>query len=127
MHSVIIEEVNLLMEEFRKQTKTTGGILKFRNTFSLSVLNVLWCMVAGIRYEHDDPRLLKLLNHIFKLSKSVTFGNPLELLVPYLAKLAPGFFNAKMRYKTFDECHELSKVCTNDFLHNCQKGFLKFD
>lgn len=110
MHSVITEEVGSLLEDFKKEMKASGGVVKFRNTFSLSVLNVLWCMVAGIRYEHDDPRLQKLLDHTFKLSKSATFGNPVELLIPFISKIAPWLFKANLRYKVFDEIHELSKV-----------------
>lgn len=116
MHGVIIEESNVLMDEFKKTLKSTGGVVKFRNTFSLSVLNVLWCMVAGIRYEHDDPRLLKLLDHTFKLSKSATFGNPIELIIPFTRKIFPWLFKANLRYKVFDEIHVLSKV---SFLKNC--------
>ncbi|ODM90561.1 Methyl farnesoate epoxidase [Orchesella cincta] len=110
MHSVIITEVNLLADEFRKKIKSDNGVVKFRNTFSLSVLNVLWCMVAGIRYEHDDPRLLKLMGHIFNMSKSVTFGNPLELMLPFTKKFAPWLLKANLRNKVFDSCHELSKT-----------------
>ncbi|CAL8109453.1 unnamed protein product [Orchesella dallaii] len=110
MHSVIIAEVNLLADDFKKKIKSDYGVVKFRNTFSLTVLNVLWCMVAGIRYEHDDPRLLKLMGHVFNMSKSVTFGNPLELILPVTKKIAPWLHKANLRNKVFDSCHELSKT-----------------
>lgn len=108
MHSVITAEAASIVHDFTKKINSNGGIVQFRNTFSLSNLNVLWCMVAGTRYSHNDPRLGKLLDNIFKLSKSCSMGNPFELLVPFLAKIAPGIL--KERQDVFDEIHMLSRV-----------------
>lgn len=48
MQSVIEAEIVDLVAEFKAETAKSDGVLKIRTTFMLSVLNVLWCMIAGV-------------------------------------------------------------------------------
>ena len=89
MEETINEEVYLFMEEIKK---ADGEPFDFINKFNLPILNALWRVTVGQRFEYDDPKLVSIierLTHLFKL-----FANPknaLHLLVPWMAKLYPKF------------------------------------
>lgn len=109
MQTVIEAEITDLVKEFKAETALSGGILKIRTTFILSVLNVLWCMIAGQRYAHDDPKLMKMMEKNFGMTKSQTFIDPVHGF-PWLKKILPKTFNVDYVSKVFEESHQYSQV-----------------
>jgi len=63
MTSVVETELEEVMRRLKmaSEDKSKGGVVRMERFFQLSSLNVLWTMMAGIRYSHDDPKLQELL------------------------------------------------------------------
>lgn len=59
------------------------------NTFDVSVLNVLWCMLAGERFHLDDARLQKLFTIVHDAFKAVDISGGLLNQLPLLRYVAP--------------------------------------
>jgi len=110
MQSVIEVEISDIMAVMRREMKHSDGILKIRTTFLLSVLNVLWCMIAGHRYSHDDPKLTSMMQNNFAMIKAQTFVDPLVLLIPLLRNIFPNVFKWNLVSKVFEESHDFSRV-----------------
>ncbi len=110
MQSAIEAETSLLIEEFKEAVIKNHGIISIRTTFVLPVLNVLWCMVAGQRYAHNDPKLLKLVEQNFLLTKSIKFGDPLEFTFKWIEKIFPSIFNETFRHKVYKEGFKFMQV-----------------
>jgi methyl farnesoate epoxidase/farnesoate epoxidase len=116
MQSVIELEICDIVQEIKEEIKKTDGVLRVRTNFLLSVLNVLWCMIAGQRYAHDDPKLVKMLEKNFAMTKAQTFFDPHVIMTPFLRKIFPTFFKYDLVNKVFEESHEFSRVryCNHD-------------
>lgn len=128
MQSAIDAETTELVKEFNQAISTHGGIVRIRTTFVLSVLNVLWCMVAGQRYEHDDPKLVKMMERNFAMTKSITFAEPLHLVFSTVKKIFPSIFKEDLRLRVFKECHEFTQVrliTHHDYKFHIQKKVKK--
>lgn len=69
MESLIMAEVTELIEGFKKE-EIQGKSVCVNRKFSLAILNGLWMIVTGKRYSHDDPKLTKILEDLFKLDIS---------------------------------------------------------
>ncbi|OXA39192.1 Methyl farnesoate epoxidase [Folsomia candida] len=113
MQSVIEAEICDLVTEFRTEIKSSNGTLTIRTTFILSVLNVLWCMIAGVRYAHDDPKLVKMLEKNFGMTKAQTFIDPVHSF-PFLKKVFPKFLKTDYVSKVFEESHQYSQSLINE-------------
>ena len=61
MESLIMDEVKELVEWIGKQN---GKPLNLQRRYSLAVVNALWTILAGDRYEHDDEKLHKILEEL---------------------------------------------------------------
>jgi len=110
MQSVIEAEITDIVQEIRLETSKSSGILTIRTNFLLSVLNVLWCMIAGHRYAHGDPRLVKMLEKNFAMTKAQTFVDPVVLAFPFLRDWFPKLFQADLIAKVYHESHLYSQV-----------------
>lgn len=65
--------------------------------FGTSILNTIWTMLAGQRYDLDDERLKELLLSITKLFRIVDMSGGLINQMPFIRFIAPG----KMKYYEF--------------------------
>lgn len=110
MQSAIEAETTELVKEFKEAIKSSDSIIRIRTTFTLSVLNVLWCMVAGQRYEHDDPKLLNLMQRNIAVTKSITFADIFHVAFKWMENYFPSIFNEDLRLNVYDECHKFTEV-----------------
>ncbi|CAG7821290.1 unnamed protein product [Allacma fusca] len=85
MESLVMDEVNELIQGLRKDA---GKSISTRNRFNAAVLNALWTITTGDRFQHDDPELMELVLNIQK-GLSGTGGKNPALFMPWLLKLAP--------------------------------------
>jgi len=69
--------------------KKSGSTLKLANFFNICVLNVLWRIVAGERYELEDPRLKALMTMICDFTASGSVRPGIMHMFPGLATLLP--------------------------------------
>lgn len=89
---VILEETEQLMKEMKEKE-----VVQVAGLFSVPSINVLWSMIAGTRYAHDDADFKSLL---YKLNNYFRSGSPagnLETIFPILKKIAPGLCGHKKR------------------------------
>ena len=52
---------NELREFIQGMAKQVGTPISTNKTFGVAVLNTLWMILSGVRYEQDDPRLWAVL------------------------------------------------------------------
>jgi len=77
MESIIMDEVQELMDWIAKQG---GKPVCLHGRINLAVLNALWTILAGQRYDHDDPQLTKILEslellvNLFQFIPKIYFG-----------------------------------------------------
>ena len=102
MELMIMEEVELFTEEMRK---SDGQPVDLADKFNLPILNALWNVTVGQRFDYNDPKLTSLLEKMANWMKRVT--NPaavLFLAVPWLFKIFPKFLEYN---QTLDTSHEM--------------------
>ena len=58
MEGLIMEDVTELLNWIKQQA---GKPISFQRRFNLIVMNALWTILSGERYEHDDPHLTEML------------------------------------------------------------------
>ncbi|CAH1235119.1 unnamed protein product [Diabrotica balteata] len=86
MEEKIHEETRALIEHFKKNDAEP---VFMHNAFDISVLNALWAMMAGQRFETDDERLRKLLQIIHDAFRLVDISGGLLNQMPFLRYIAP--------------------------------------
>lgn len=68
---------------------SSGGVINFKGLFNLPMLNVLWALIGGERYSHDDARLKTLLGAadlLFRNDDSIQNETPIP---PFLLRWIP--------------------------------------
>ena len=91
MEELIQEEVALFKALIKK---SEGEPFDFINQFNLPILNALWKVTVGERFEYDDPKLVSIITRLTEFSKRL--GRPENLLVicfPFIFKLFPSFLD----------------------------------
>ena len=66
------------------------GIVYFKDLFTVSVINILWTIIGGKRFNRDDQDFKRLLYHIDVLFKT---GNTTRANIPvpmFILKIFPG-------------------------------------
>ncbi len=56
-----MDEVTELVDWIQAQN---GKPVDLHRRFSLAVVNVLWTLLSGQRYAHDDPKLMAILDQL---------------------------------------------------------------
>lgn len=85
-----MEEIRDLIDEMKNQANSnTESVVDFKGIFVVSVVNILWAIVGGERFQRDDARFKRLLDDIDLFFR---VGNPVRANVPipaFLLKLFP--------------------------------------
>ena len=114
MESIVSVELEEMMSRLTK-VATSDGIIVFERFFQLSLLNVLWSMLAGKRYSHDDPKLLKLLEINSLWFQSGSFGAGIITAFPFIRFLLPELTGSNMMIKGNSAVYEFLRV-NNQYL-----------
>ena len=85
MESLIHLEVNALNDCLFKDV---GKTIDLKNRFNISVINALWTLISGRRYELNHPDLLDIVMKVDRLTN--TSQSSISSLFPWLVKIAPG-------------------------------------
>lgn len=80
------EETAYLMEEFMK--KSNEPIL-MHDAFDISVINVLWTMIAGERFDLEDAKLKQLMGMIHDAFRMLDMSGGVLNQIPFLRYIAP--------------------------------------
>jgi len=108
MEEIISEEVEMFFEEIKK---TMGEPFDFMNKFNLPILNALWRVLVGQRFEYDDPTFRSLIDKITSWFKRA--ADPSTVFIhafPWVAKIYPKFME---RDKTIAINHEIMEMMKN--------------
>ena len=57
---------NEVKEFIQALDKNVGKPVSINKSFSVAVLNTLWMIMSGVRYDQDDPRLWSILSYSTK-------------------------------------------------------------
>ena len=89
MEEMIQDEVEMFKSLILKSEEEP---FDFINQFNLPILNALWRLTVGERFEYDDPKLMSIVHRLTESFKR--FGRPESIMIftfPWMTKLWPGF------------------------------------
>ncbi|CAG9763050.1 unnamed protein product [Ceutorhynchus assimilis] len=86
MEEKVTEECRALVENLSQKCNDE---IFMHNAFDVAVLNALWAMLAGQRFEVEDARLKKLLQIIHDCFRIVDMSGGLINQLPFLRYIAP--------------------------------------
>ena len=85
----MMEEINDLISEITATAKSDPEhVVDFKAIFSVSVINILWAIVGGKRFQRNDPQFKKLLDNVNQFLQS---GNAVQANLPVPAFLIRHF------------------------------------
>ena len=93
MEEMIQEEVDMFKALINK---SKGEPFNFLNQLNLPILNALWRITVGDRFEYDNPKLISIvarLTESFRRQGSPTIA--IILNFPLLTKIFPNLFGRK--------------------------------
>ncbi|XP_063373975.1 probable cytochrome P450 303a1 [Cydia amplana] len=79
-----------------------GGVIHMHNFFNVYILNTLWSMLAGLRYEPTDPQMIVLQKLLSDLFSTIDMVGTVFSHFPILSVFAPSMSG----YKNFVKTHE---------------------
>ena len=87
----MMEEIRCLIDDMKSPivSDTDERIVDFKGLFTVSVINILWLIVAGTRYSRDDPEFKQLLGNLSFLFRSGSAGRVLIPFPDFLFKRCP--------------------------------------
>jgi len=78
--NVIEEEIHEMLDDLRASAASNpAGIVDFKGVFSVSIINVLWAIIGGERFQRNDAKFIHLLNTIEEFFRS---GNVARANIP---------------------------------------------
>ena len=86
------------------------GIVDFKSLFVVSVINIIWSVVAGTRYQRNDPQLEQLCANLECFLHSGSFSRILIPIPTFLLKLFPGLKKIATYTDLFKPLHSLIQV-----------------
>jgi methyl farnesoate epoxidase/farnesoate epoxidase len=87
--AVIEDEVMELFSRLNSRLESEGNIICMQQFFNISVLNILWSMMAGVRFSHDDPEFKALVNMINQTMKLLGGNGNIFMAFPFLRHILP--------------------------------------
>ena len=105
MEELIQEEVDL----FRGLIdKNNGEPFDFINQFNVPILNALWRITSGERFDYDHPKLKSIVARLTENFKRL--GNPAAIIVylyPWITKIYPKFMERNLHLGVIHEILDL--------------------
>lgn len=122
MREICENEAEFCLNDLRKLVEKQGGksaTVVMPNYFSVNILNTLWLMMAGIRYESHDEDLRLLQEILSDLFASIDMMGALFSHFPFLRFIAPGASG----YTSFVACHNKIHAFVRKEVDNHKKTF----
>jgi len=122
----IEEELDHLMkrmDEMRSEAATQASaaekdVVCMKKFFSVSALNIIWSLIAGFRFHHDDKQLQKLVQLMSEIVRLLAVGEDIIAAYPVLRHVLPRFTKRGQERKKFlNEIHGMFKVRTTLTIH----------
>ncbi len=73
--ALVQEEIRELVNEFRQEASSNAeSSVDLTGAFNLSLINILWALIGGERFQRSDEHLKQLLNRIQMFIRSGNFA-----------------------------------------------------
>lgn len=83
--AVMQEELDELFRRLdEKLANNAGSSISMSQIFTVSVLNILWSMMASTRFSHDDAQLQTLVKQIYTNTRFLNAGGNILMAFPFL-------------------------------------------
>ena len=115
MEDLVQEEVELFKALI---IKNGDEPFDFNSKFNLPILNALWRIAVGERFDYDSPKLLSILNRLTETFKR--FGKPeamIGIAFPWINRINPKAFG---RDETLSVSHEIQALMTESIKQHQQ-------
>lgn len=121
MVEMIQNESEHLLSDFRTILQRQNGraMLPMREAFNIYVLNTLWTMMAGVRYNQENKEIQHLQGLLYTLFTKIDMVGALFSHFPFLRFLAPNFSG----YTQFKDIHKLLYSFLGQELENHKRNF----
>jgi hypothetical protein len=100
--TVAQEEIRELLSFVSKASKTSNGAVDMHGELTVSVINILWTIVAGKRYNRDDEEFLEFLGQITAMFRSGVKVTNYVIPFPFLRHIVPGLVG----WNEFRDCNQ---------------------
>lgn len=105
---------NYISEECRElvklRTNDAGRPILVNNMFNITIVNILWRLVAGKRYDLEDKKLKFLCDLIMRLFRAVDMSGGILNFMPFMRHVFPGLSGYKELSGIHKALHEFLKV-----------------
>lgn len=95
--------------------------LEMHQAFDISVLNVLWAMLAGERFHLGDKRLEELLNISHGVFRLIDMSGGMLNQMPFLRFLIPEQSGFNHHIRSLERMFSFLKVCKKKYFCNIEK------
>lgn len=122
MQEICENEAAFCLKDLRKLVENQGGksaTVVLPNYFNIFVLNTLWLMMAGIRYNKDNKDLKLLQDILNDLFASIDMMGALFSHFPFLRYIIP----EASGYNNFVSCHNKMHAFMKREVDNHKKSF----
>lgn len=121
MVDMIQTEAQHMLADYRQIVDKQNGkaLITMQDAFNSYVLNTLWCMMTGTRYERGNLKLKQLQSLLHTLLLNLDMMGALFSHFPLLRYVAPSFSG----YKQFIEIHEPLHSFIESELENHKRNF----
>jgi hypothetical protein len=89
METLLAEELEELCADIKTRAQNNNGTVPAQHLFSLPMLNTVWSMISGKRYDLKDPKLIKFAGLIDTYFRTGSIGAGLLTAYPFLVDVAP--------------------------------------
>jgi len=114
MEAGVGSELTVFLDYIQHKIQENDGILYMKHVFTLPVLNILWDMVAGIRFSYEDHKLKELVQIVEELSRSFDIGGNILMGFPSLRFVAPEITGHSQHMRLYGRLHEYFRVFDSD-------------
>lgn len=126
MREICENEAEFCLKDWRKLIEKSGGscaTISMPDCFSVHILNTLWLMMAGIRYDADNSDLKLLQVLLTDLFANIDMMGTLFSHFPFLRFVAPDASG----YHSFVACHNNIHKFVRQEVDNHKKNFTPSD
>ena len=111
MEALIAEELDEIVSRMKTNVlQNDGKYLVDSKYYSLSTVNILWCLITGgDRFSHDDVKLMSFLRTVDKFNAAAALNN-ITITYPVLATLFPEWTGWNKNAIMFQELYAFMEV-----------------
>ncbi|CAB4066582.1 CYP2J [Lepeophtheirus salmonis] len=67
LDAVIQNEARFTIEDIIKESKNNNGVLRMESTFNVGIINILWQIIAGYRFDKDNEKTKEMMGHLHEV------------------------------------------------------------